>query len=82
MAGHAKTMPLKRSDCAENSAHGLNINRIMSDITMCTNTQCPLKELCKRFNSKPNEFWQSYLHFDYRIPEGTGVPICDHYLYK
>jgi hypothetical protein len=32
----------------------------MSDITMCYGFECPVKEKCKRFTSKPSELWQAY----------------------
>ena len=32
----------------------------MADITMCDGTDCPIKEQCDRFTSKPNEHRQSY----------------------
>jgi hypothetical protein len=33
---------------------------IMSDMTMCHGFDCPVKEKCKRFTSKPSELWQAY----------------------
>lgn len=30
------------------------------DITMCMGVDCPVKENCKRFTSKPDEIWQAY----------------------
>ena len=32
----------------------------MSDITMCTGKDCPIKKNCYRFTSKSNELHQSY----------------------
>lgn len=32
----------------------------MSDITMCYGFECPVKEKCKRFTSKPDKEWQAY----------------------
>jgi hypothetical protein len=32
----------------------------MPDITMCYGFECPLKEKCKRFTSKPSNVWQAY----------------------
>jgi hypothetical protein len=32
----------------------------MPDITMCYGFECPVKEKCKRFTSKPDEHWQAY----------------------
>jgi hypothetical protein len=32
----------------------------MTDITMCYGFECPVKEKCKRFTSKPNEHRQAY----------------------
>lgn len=33
----------------------------MSDITMCSNKDCELKEGCFRFTAIPNKYRQSYL---------------------
>ena len=35
----------------------------MSDITMCLNKECSLKDNCYRFNAKPNPYRQSYGSF-------------------
>jgi hypothetical protein len=32
----------------------------MSDITICPGFECPVKEKCKRFTSKPDKDWQAY----------------------
>jgi len=32
----------------------------MADITMCTGTNCPVKEKCYRFTATPNELWESW----------------------
>ena len=32
----------------------------MSDITKCPGTDCPLKQSCKRFTAKSNEYRQAY----------------------
>ena len=32
----------------------------MADFTMCDGTDCHLKEKCKRYTSRPNEFRQAY----------------------
>lgn len=45
----------------------------MPDITMCTGGDCPLKNSCKRFVSKPDPYWQSYFT---NVPYGNG---CEHY---
>lgn len=34
----------------------------MPDITMCVNTECPLRDKCFRYRAKPDE-WQSYSDF-------------------
>jgi hypothetical protein len=33
---------------------------IMSDITKCSGFECPVKEKCKRFNTKEDSIWQAY----------------------
>lgn len=37
----------------------------MPDIAKCSNENCPLKEKCYRFTSKPSEFSQAYADFTY-----------------
>jgi hypothetical protein len=32
----------------------------MSDITKCTGKDCLVKENCKRFTAKGNDYWQSW----------------------
>ena len=36
----------------------------MPDITMCDNTDCPLRESCYRHTAKPTPIWQSYSRFE------------------
>lgn len=31
---------------------------------MCMNNSCPSRFMCYRFTAKPNEFFQSYCHFE------------------
>ncbi len=46
----------------------------MSDITMCHGFDCPVKEKCKRFSSKPNKHWQAYfLSPPYTITDNVFV---------
>ena len=59
----------------------------MADITLCTNTDCPLREGCYRFTAKPDPLWQSYARFDYsqRVVKHDGHPVdhhvwCDHFI--
>lgn len=37
----------------------------MPDISKCANEDCPLKNTCYRYTSKPNELWQSYNNYSY-----------------
>ena len=37
----------------------------MPDISKCCNNSCPMREICYRFRSKPNEY-QSYADFQYK----------------
>ena len=37
----------------------------MPDITMCENLSCPQKSSCYRHMATPNQFMQSYCHFEY-----------------
>lgn len=40
----------------------------MTDMTLCTDVQCPLKEGCYRFQAEPNASHQSYF---YKSPRGV-----------
>lgn len=51
----------------------------MSDISMCRNINCPLKETCYRFKAKPNDLWQSYCDFEPIIDPVSKIPKCEHY---
>ena len=55
----------------------------MVDITMCCNSDCPLRGKCYRYLAKPDPYWQSFALF---TPEdkpfggyGDKVLECDHY---
>jgi hypothetical protein len=43
----------------------------MPDISMCSNSTCPLREQCYRHTAVPNEYRQSY---------GTFKPVIDEVL--
>ena len=43
----------------------------MADITMCTSTNCSMKEECYRASAKP-ELLQSYANFEYTCNENSG----------
>lgn len=49
----------------------------MPDITMCEGKECPLKEKCYRFKTKPNEYRQSYF---IRIPYSFIKKRCDEFI--
>ena len=36
----------------------------MPDISMCLNKSCPARKSCFRYIAKPNDFKQSYSHFE------------------
>ena len=36
----------------------------MPDITMCTNSDCPIRSACYRYRAKPNDTRQSYCRFE------------------
>ena len=45
------------------------------DISKCENEECPLKEKCYRYTSKPSEYRQTYSEFKYdEITKG-----CDYF---
>jgi hypothetical protein len=51
----------------------------MSDFTMCQNSECPLKFLCRRWPSDAvKDGWQSYSYF---IPHADGK-ACEHFYGK
>jgi hypothetical protein len=33
----------------------------MTDISKCEGIDCPIRDKCRRFTAKPNEYWQSYI---------------------
>ena len=37
----------------------------MPDITMCTNSECPIREFCYRYRAIPSDFRQSYCDFHF-----------------
>lgn len=39
----------------------------MPDIAMCQNNVCPHAKNCYRYMAKPDEYWQSYMKFDWRL---------------
>lgn len=49
----------------------------MADITMCTNTLCPLAGSCYRVQATPSDYWQSMASFEYQL-DTNGVK-CESY---
>jgi hypothetical protein len=49
----------------------------MPDIAMCTNTACPLADSCYRKQAKPNEYYQAYHPFEYKI--GLNGAECEYF---
>lgn len=43
----------------------------MTDITMCSSENCPMKNKCYRYESKPNKI-QSYSNYEYTCNEESG----------
>lgn len=41
----------------------------MTDISMCTNKDCPLRMKCFRYTAIPDPYWQSFCGF---IPDESG----------
>ena len=50
----------------------------MSDITLCKNEECPLKENCGRYQPNPDKLYQNFAKFDYKIDEKNNC-TCDFY---
>jgi len=49
-----------------------------SDISMCMNDTCPLRETCYRFKATPEPLYQAYAGFKYETKE-DGEVYCDGY---
>jgi hypothetical protein len=54
--------------------------KIMPDIIMCNNQDCPLSYSCWRFNCPPSQHQQSYQKFEPQIDEVLGEVECKMYL--
>jgi len=52
----------------------------MPDISLCTNTDCPLKEVCYRQTAVPNPYRQSYSKFKLVKDEEKGVAYCEMFI--
>jgi hypothetical protein len=48
----------------------------MTDISKCTNEQCPISKKCFRFTAPSNEFRQSYSRFEPDIDKVSGKVEC------
>ena len=48
----------------------------MSDISKCSNEDCPLKESCYRYKVKPHPFRQAYTTYE---PNKDGK-TCNHFI--
>lgn len=46
----------------------------MSDITMCSTNDCPVRTSCYRHVAPPSEYWQAYVNF-YK----EGEKKCKHF---
>jgi len=42
------------------------------DITMCSNDQCPDKNICYRYTSIPDDKYQSYSNFEFNHDSGCS----------
>lgn len=51
----------------------------MPDITLCTNTVCPLRPKCYRATAKPDEYWQSYAKYEPKVEfnKAEAITTCD-----
>lgn len=47
----------------------------MADISMCSDSKCPLKNDCYRFRAIPSEFRQAYAGFTY----DQEIKNCENY---
>ena len=51
----------------------------MPDISKCIGTDCPLKEKCYRYTSKPNAYRQSYDEFWKGIQKSGTHTTCEYF---
>lgn len=50
----------------------------MTDITKCSNENCPMKNRCWRAQAPSNPYYQSYSNFEDSLKENEdGVKVCD-----
>ena len=49
----------------------------MSDITMCSGGNCPMRETCYRYKAEPSEYQSYFTETPYKMIEGKIE--CDHY---
>ena len=42
------------------------------DITMCSNDQCPDRNICYRYTSIPDDKYQSYSNFEFNHDSGCS----------
>lgn len=52
----------------------------MSDITKCSNGECPLRYECWRFLAPANPCWQSYDSYEY--DDVVGELKCDSFIVR
>lgn len=52
----------------------------MSDITMCRNSDCPLKSVCERAIANPNPIMQAFDNFKPFRNQDDGTWDCEMYL--
>jgi len=52
----------------------------MPDITMCVNNECPLSDICWRFNCPPKKFGQSTQKFEPKVDEVLDEVECKFYI--
>jgi hypothetical protein len=50
----------------------------MADITMCSNTACPVRGDCYRACAKPSEY-QSWVRFEPEYINTGAFKYCDHF---
>ena len=51
----------------------------MPDISMCINTECPLRQSCHRYTAIPSEYRQAYTTFKYRLINDNHI-ACDGFI--
>lgn len=51
----------------------------MPDITLCTNSDCPMCDECGRYCANPSPYFQDYTRFEPEYNDDLTSVECDHF---